>query len=124
MNYSSKVIESNKNLTAKEQLILTELTDAVKLDSELDTGDLVIKPESYVVIQVHNEKASNKDYIVYIIQDENGTKYYTSSNSFWSAFENIKDVMNDNGETDWCIKCYKKPSKNYSGKMFITCSVI
>ena len=66
MNYSSKVIESNKNLTAKEQLILTELTDAIKLDSELDGGDVIIKPDAYVVIQVHNEKSSNKDYIVSI----------------------------------------------------------
>ena len=41
-----------------------------------------------------------------------------------TALEEIIEEMQDAGETDIQIEVYRKPSKNYKGKDFITCSII
>ena len=56
--------------------------------------------------------------------DKAGNKFNTGSNSFITALEEIIDEMADAGEENIQIEVYRKPSKNYKGKDFITCSVI
>ena len=121
--YSVSVKESSKELTARERLMLKDLTNATKLDVACDTSDITITPVAYAVLSVHNEKSDNKDYENYIIQDENGETYTTGSESFWTTFKDIWDEMKDEKEA-WSIKIYKKASKNYTGKSFITCSIV
>lgn len=130
-NYSVKIKSSSKELSTKERIRAKDLSDCVKLDKEIseDGEGIIIYPESYIVLEVHNEKSKNNpDYNNYVINDKDGTRYATGSESFWRAFSDIWDEITDaisDGEVEeWGIKAYKLPSKNYDGKTFITCSII
>ena len=125
-NYSVKVVESSKELTKKETVMFKDLSDAINLSEFIDeSGDSVfINVDLFVHLSIHNEKAKdgqNKDYDNYVVVDKNGTRYYTGSNSFWTAFIDIWEEMRDCNE-EWSLKVYKKQSKGK--KDFITCSVM
>lgn len=121
--YSVEIAETNKELTAKERIRLKDTSDAIKLDEATKEGEIIITPASYAVLQIHNEKSENKDYNVYLIEDVDGTKYVTGSESFFTSFMDIFSEME--GETEeWQVKAYRLPSKNYKGKEFLTCSII
>ena len=121
--YSVTIERTNKELSAKERIRLKDTSDAIKLDEATKAGDIVITPVAYAVLNIHNEKSDNKDYYNYLIEDEDGTKYVTGSESFWTSFEDIYDEMSETDEP-WQVKCYRLPSKNYKGKEFLTCSII
>lgn len=123
--FSVSIKEVSKELTARERIMLKDTSNAVKLDEAADgESPLVITPTAYAVLSVHNEKSTdNKDYENYVILDESGTKYVTGSSSFWSSFIEIWEEMKDEGEA-YSIEVYKKDSKNYKGKKFLTCSIV
>lgn len=120
--YFVEIEETSKELSAKERIKIKDTTDSVKLDEVTQSGEIVINPSMYAVLNIHNEKSDNKDYKNYIIVDNYGTKYVTGSASFWSSFINIYEEMCGESE-EWAIKVYRVPSKNYKGKDFITCSI-
>lgn len=122
--FKTSIKEVSKDLTARERIMLKDTSNAVKLD-EAANGEtpLVITPVVYAVLDIHNEKSDNKDYENYIIVDANGTKYVTGSPSFWTSFMEIWTEMADEEET-YSLEVYKKDSKNYKGKKFLTCSII
>lgn len=121
--YSVEIIETSRELTAKERIALKDTSNAIKLDIACDENDVIIEPVDYAILVIHNEKSDNKDYENYIIIDKNGDKYVTGSASFWSSFMDIYDEMQGEEEA-WSIKAYKLDSKNYKGKKFLTCSII
>lgn len=123
MAFEVNILESSKELTARERIRLKDTTDAVKLDEATQESPVVIKPVAYAILGVHNDKADDKDYEQYIIEDADGTKYVTGSESFWNSFKNIYDEMKDEDE-DWSVKAYRVPSKNYTGRDFISCSLM
>ena len=102
--------------------MLKDTTSAVKLDQATQVEDIHISVDSYAVLNIHNDKATPTDYENYIILDRNGAKYVTGSQSFWNAFMDIFTEMKDEPE-EWSIRVYRHPSKNYSGKDFITCAI-
>ena len=118
--YSVSIRECSTELTARERIKLKDTTNAIKLD-EAASGEtpLVIRPAAYAVLDIHNEKSDNKDYPNYIIMDDEGNKYVTGSESFWSSFE---EMQNENEAYE--IEVYKVDSKNYKGKQFLTCSIV
>lgn len=123
--FSVSIKEVSKELTARERVMLKDTSNAVKLD-EAASGDspLVIVPVAYAVLSVHNEKSTDrKDYENYIILDDTGTKFVTGSASFWNSFIEIWEEMKNESET-YSIEVYKKDSKNYKGKKFLTCSIV
>lgn len=122
MAYSASIKEASRDLTAKERIMLKDTTSAVKLDQATQAEDIHISVDSYAVLNIHNDKATPTDYENYIILDRNGTKYVTGSQSFWNAFMDIFNEMKDESE-EWSIRVYRHPSKNYSGKDFITCAI-
>lgn len=126
--YSANIVESSIEMTKKEKIAFKDLSDAYSLDQVItDQDDRTIGVKGYVVVEVHNEKSDNKDYTKYVILDDNGNKYVTGSDAFFASFKDIWDEMADeNGqpEEDFEIRIYKKPSKNYSGKNFLTCSIV
>ena len=129
--YKVTIKETSKNLTARERIMMKDLSNAVKLDAAVSAEEsLTITPASYAVLSVHNEKANgDKDYENYVIVDAGGTKFSTGSPSFWDAFMSIVDEMSDEidpeaGDMGFSIEVYKKPSKNYKGKSFMTCSIV
>ena len=122
MAYSASIKESSRELTAKERIMLKDTTSAVKLDQATQVEDIHISVDSYAILNIHNDKATPTDYENYIIRDKNGTKYVTGSQSFWNAFMDIFTEMENESE-EWSIRVYRHPSKNYSGKDFITCAI-
>ena len=122
-NYSVEVAFCSRELTAKERVMVKDTTDAMKLDRVTAEDAIVIKPDWYATLKIHNEKADDVDYENFLIVDEDGMKYVTGSHSFMSSFKNIFDEMKDCNE-DWAIKIYQVDSKNYAGKKFITCSIV
>lgn len=123
--YKAVVVRASKELSAKEKIMLKDMSDAVKLDDAVKEQTIVIKPEFYAIINVHNDKSDTKDYTKIVIVDgDSGIKYTTGSMPFITTFEDIMEEMEDAGETDFSLKVYAKESKNYKGKYFITCSII
>ena len=87
-------------------------------------GDIIIDVDKWVVVMVHNEKSDTIDYKKYVIIDKEGQVYVTGSESFWRSFIAIYEVMSDEEEAVYSIKVYRRESKNYKGKDFLTCRII
>lgn len=122
--YEVTIRETNMTeLTARERILLKDTSDAIKLDEATRNGDLIFKPVSYAILDVHNDKGEDKDYVQYLIIDSDNNKYLTGSNSFWNSFIGIFNEMAKENE-EYEVKAYRLPSKNYKDKDFITCSII
>lgn len=121
--YSVKIREVSKELTAKQKVMLKDTTNALSLDEATQGGKFVFAPDYYAILDVHNEKSEDKDYVKYVIVDTCGTKLVTGSESFFTSFVDIMREMQDCGE-EFEIEAYRMPSKNYKGKEFITCSIV
>lgn len=123
-DYNVTVKEVSKEISHKQRVQLMDTTSAVRLDKATQDGEgVIINPEFWAVLAIHNEKSTDKDYENYIVVDKDGTRYVTGSKSFWSTFNDIMDEMADSDE-EFSIRVYRSPSKNYSGKDFITCEII
>ena len=125
-DYNVNILETSREFTKRERIMLKDVSNAIKLDDAVasDGTPLVVTPVAFAVLQIHNGKSkSNPDYNNYIILDKDNNKYVTGSPSFWSAFTSIWSEMQDE-EIGWSIEIYKRPSKNFNGKDFITCSII
>lgn len=122
--FKVKIKESSRELTAREKIKMKDTSNATKLDTAVAQGErLMITPVGYTILEIHNEKSDNKDYLNYVIEDANGEKYVTGSPSFWASFMDIWDEMSEVGE-EFSIDVYKLDSKNYKGKQFLTCSIL
>ena len=124
--FVAKIRESSKELTAKERVAIKDTSNAVSID-EVTTADgkLIIDYAWHCIINIHNEHSDNKDYAKCVVVDKNNNKYVTGSESFRNALIEIVDEMTQAGEGDNIqLECYRKESKNYKGKSFITCSLI
>jgi len=122
MEYSVKIKECSKELTAKERIAMKDTSNAIKLDEATNGASVYIDVAGYVILNIHNDKSDSKDYSIYLLLDKNGEKYVTGSETFFNSFLSIWDEMNGVDEA-WELECYKLPSKNYKGKFFLTCSI-
>lgn len=124
--YSVKIRETSKELSAKERIAIKDTSNAISIDEVTATeGSIVIQYDFHVILDVHNEKSDNKDYTKIVVMDKGGTKYVTGSESFRTALTDIVEEMVDAGEGDnITIQVYRKDSKNYKGKQFITASIV
>ena len=122
--YEVKIIESSKELTARERISLKNFDEMIALDEVVnsETPKITIDVFGYVVASVHNEKSDNVDYDKFIIIGKDGQRYITGSRPFFSSFKEIWDEMKAENE-DWGITVYKRDSKNYKGKSFLTCTI-
>lgn len=120
--YSAKVIYSSKELTKREQLRIEDLPDAIALDNIISDGEhFILQPDYYVKLSIHNEYSrDSQEYEKYVIVDKGGALYTTGSQSFIDSFEHIAEVM---GNEPYDVDVFKMPSKNYTGKSFITCTI-
>lgn len=123
-DYEVKINSTSKELTARERVLLKDTRNAIKLDEAVSDTPLVITPDYYGVLDIHNEKSKeDTDFQNYIVVDKGGNKYVTGSTSFFEAFTEIVEEMDGTGE-EYQIEIYKLDSKNYKGKQFITCSIV
>ena len=129
--YSTKIVNSSfDKLTGKDKLRYTNFMGMIQLDDVVsETGESYpVNVKGFVTIDVHNEKSDNKDYTKMVLVAEDGTLYVTGSDSFMREFENIVDVLHDDfidagTEPIYEINIFKRPSKNFNGKKFLTCGV-
>lgn len=122
-DYECKVLESSKELSARERIKAKDTTEAMKIDDLTKIEPLVIEVESWVVLSVHNGSLERPDYNQYVLEDKAGNRYVTGSETFWSSYIDIYREMENENEP-YQVKIYKVPSKNYNGKDFITCSIV
>lgn len=124
--YEVTIKETSKELTPKERIKIKDLSNSENLDSLTQNNDSVIIDYDYhVILDIHNEKSKDRpDYQNVVVVDKAGNKYNTGSASFITALEEIIAEMSEAGEENIQIEVYRKPSKNYKGKDFITCSII
>lgn len=125
-NYKATINEGSKDLSVREKIKLKDLTSAIAIDRVVEPEKpLVIAPDYYAYLDIHNEKLAEgeQDYKTMVVVDKSGTKYYTGSESAITSFVDIFDEMVDTGE-QFEIEFYKRESKNYSGKHFITCTLV
>lgn len=124
-DYEVTITESSKDLTTREKIKLKDLSICKQLDQLTAEDDVVIiDVDYYVEFAVHNEKARDKDYTKIVIVDKDGTRYITGSDTFRRSLTDIADDLAEAGELDdFKIRVYRKPSKNYAGKDFLTCSL-
>ena len=124
--YEVTVKEASKELSAKEKIRLKDLSNSINLDAlTQQEGKVILDIDYYAIVGIHNEKSKERqDYDNIIIVDVGGNKYNTGSQSFITAFTDIIDELADAGETECQIEVYRKESKNYKGKDFITCSIV
>lgn len=122
--YKAMVESASWEMTAREKLRYTDFTDVTQIDEATQAGDIIIDVDKWLVVQVHNEKSDTIDYKKYVIIDQEGQAYVTGSESFWRSFIEIYEVMSEEEETVYSIKAYRRESKNYKGKDFLTCRII
>ena len=128
-NYAVTIEQSSKELSARETVMFKDLGNATQLNKLAEEAHasgakaIVENIKDYVVLDVHNEASEDVDYKQYVIVDGNGDKYYTGSQPFFNSFMDIYNEMAKSGE-DWSIQLNLLPSKNYTGKTVLTCSLI
>ena len=125
-NYNVSIKETSKELSTREKIRIKDLSNAVNLDAATQEVDkLIIDVDYYVLLAIHNSKSEERpDYDNIVVVAKGGGKFYTGSTSFMEALMDILDELNDAGETDCQIEVYRKESKNYKGKQFLTCSIV
>lgn len=123
-DYKATVEDASWEMSAREKLRYTDFTDVIQIDEATQAGDIIIDVDKWAVVMVHNEKSDTIDYKKYVIIDKEGQVYVTGSESFWRSFIAIYEVMSDEEETVYSIKVYRRESKNYKGKDFLTCRII
>lgn len=125
--YKVTITATSKELTAKEKVRIKDFTNAIQLDTAI-IGDehLLLDYDYHVDMEVHNERTKNekKDYFKRVIVDKDGQSYLTGSEAFCTAMDSVLEEMAEAEETDFKLDCYKVDSKNFSGKQFLTCTVI
>lgn len=123
--YRVTIDECSRELSHKERVKLMDTTPAVRIDKVTSDNaeGILIDPDYYAVISVHNEHSDDKDYNNYLIIDKDGTRYLTGSESFWSSFMDIMEEMKGSDE-EFKVRAYRVESKNRPGKQFITCEIV
>lgn len=125
--YNVKILEAHKEMSVPETIKSKDISNMTGLDEVVEADAIIIiKPLNYVELLVHNDYSDDKEYNKYVIQTED-EYYVTGSQSFNNAMLQIISDYEDAGlnffEEGVGIKVYKLPSKNYSGKKFLTCSL-
>lgn len=108
-----------KDLTARERVKIKDTAAMVKLDEATKTGDVIITPEFWAVLNITSDEYDPRE--AFVVADKDGTMYYTGSTAFMASFTEINDEMA--GE-EYQIRVYRAPSKKREGKDFITCTIV
>lgn len=123
--YSAKVVFISKEIPAKDKIKLKDTSNAISLDAATAESPVIITPDFYAELEVHNEHSQDRDYKKYIVVDKEGNKFVTGSESFITAFRDIaSDMATEAPGEEYSVEVYRKPSQNYKGKEFITCSLV
>lgn len=126
-DYSANVTYSTKELNKKQKIRIQQMGDVISINDIMENDKLMLDNcVALYAIDVHNEKADNKDYTVYVVEDAEGNLYKTGSESFFRNAQDIFEDFEDELEAGESISllCYKSSSKNVPGGKFITCTIM
>lgn len=118
------VSKSLKDLTKKAVIQLKDLSDAVKLDNATqENGTVMIyNVQNIVTVDLVSDDPDNpQEYTKTVVIDSEGNRFVTGSDAFARRAWNIAEEMDGD---DFGLKVYRRPSKNYAGREFLSCSVI
>ena len=126
-DFTVRVVNSNRELTLEENLLVKHYTDGEKLKD-----GVILDIDFFAVCDVHNEYAENADYTITVIGTPDGV-CYTSSEAFTSNMIDIydevaeiiaskKDVHMD--DVILRVKVNSKKSKKNGARAFLTPSLI
>lgn len=131
--YKTNIVDASRELSKREKLMFTDFAKSISLNDESKGGEnLIITPAAWAMVHVINPLAKpdkvtgekREEYDVFVVQDENGTMYNTSSKPFVESFMRIWDVMKDDAEPeDFEIEVFRVASQNNSGD-FLTCTIV
>lgn len=123
--YSATIISASRDFTLQEKIKMKDTRDATKLEEISREGAVNVHVAGYAVLGIHNEKSEDKDYEQYLLFGPNGEKYITGSSAFFNSFCDIWDDLQEEEmpAEGWAIKVYQLPSKNFTGRNFVTCSL-
>lgn len=123
--FSAKIADASRELTIEERIKVKDTRDAESLEKISRDGAIVLNIVAFVVLDIHNEKSEDKDYRQYVLMDNDGNKYMTGSEPFFNSFVDIWDELDDAEVpvSERNFKIYQRPSKNYAGRNFVTCSL-
>ena len=115
--YKVEIIDSSKELTAREKIALKDTAECISLDqASKENPYLEIPVDGYVILKIHNERAKSGDpdyeQLIILSGDE---RYITGSGSFRSSFVDIYADM-EGDPNPWSIRVVRRPSKNYGGE--------
>ena len=122
-NFTTTIRECSIELSARDRIKVKDISSSQSLD-ELVTPDKTFEftPIGLAVLDVHNENSkSDKDYVKYVFIADDGKRYNTGSETLYN---NYLDILEEMGDEVFSIECYKKPSKNYKDKYFLTCALV
>lgn len=124
-NYSVSIITASRELSVQEKVKLKDTRDAYSLEKLSRDEAVTVNVTGYAELAIHNEKSEDKDYEQYMLIGANGEKYITGSATFYNTFRDIWDELQDEEmpAEGWAIKVYQLPSKNFTGRNFVTCSL-
>lgn len=131
--YTTTIDRASRELSKREKLMFTDFAKAINLNSETKTGEkVIISPVDWAFVHVRNPLAkpdkqtgeTRTEYDVFVVMDESGTLYNTSSNPFIESFMRVWDVMKGDDEPeDFEIEVFRVASQNNSGD-FLTCTIV
>ena len=125
--YKATFITATKELNIKERIAAKQFNDCTQLDDATKEAPLVIEFDYYVDFNVHNEfvrDQNKKDYRKRVIVTTDGERYITGSETLMSSMDDILDELKDEEGYVPTFKFYRKPSKNYAGKDFLSCTLV
>lgn len=122
--YTVEIINASHELSKREKVMLKDTSNATKFDDVVTSEQpITITPTGWVKLAIHNPKGERKDFENLVITTYEGEKFVTGSPTFIEKFLDIWDDMYDPNE-DFQLEVFKRDSKNYKGKQFLSCAVV
>lgn len=125
--FSAELVYASKgDLTAKEKVMIKDVSGAEKFDDVCKVDSIIIDVDWYAILDIHNEAAvDRKDYRNILVVGKDGRRFITGSTSFMDKFEDIFEDLEAAGAIDeMTIEVYTKDSAKRQGKYFITCRLV
>jgi len=116
--YKVTISETNNDkMSARERIKIKDTHSMLKLDELVkEDEEVIFTPMYYAIIHIQTD---DEEYEKYVVVDNDGKYYSTSSNIWFDSFINIDEEMRVEGEYELCT--YKGVSRN--GNTFLTCTV-
>lgn len=129
--YKVEIIASSRPLTRREAIKFKDNGNATPLNKVVSPENPVrFTPVLYVLTHTHNERTKpgqNPDYDTLCVEDADGKRWYSGSESLRTSFLSIwEEMMDDDGNPaeEYEVEIRQIASSNRDGQYFLKCFVI